>query len=162
MEMIKKDALRELVYEKIKEMILDGILLPGQRISKKELSETIGVSQTPIGEAINRLIGEGLIEQKNREGFFIKVFTAKDLKELFAVRAGLEGIAVQLCIEQGTDEVIEKLSSCFSDFSLPMDEPEIKRYLKEDQRFHGMIIAFSKNEVIISFNNNFEIGRAHV
>lgn len=156
MEKIKKNALRELVYDKIKLMILDGALIPGQKISKKELADRLAVSQTPVSEAINRLTGEGLIEQRPREGFCIKTFTYVDLKELFAARAGLEGIAVRLCIEELSDKELEKILHIFDGFELPMNDREHARYMKADQRFHETLIALSKNSVIINFDRNFD------
>jgi DNA-binding GntR family transcriptional regulator len=156
MEKIRKNALRELVYDKIKLMILDGALVPGQKISKKELAVRLAVSQTPVSEAINRLTGEGLIEQRPREGFCIKTFTYIDLKELFAARAGLEGIAIRLCVEELTDKELEKILHIFDGFELPMNDREHARYLHADQRFHETLIALSKNSVIINFDRNFD------
>jgi DNA-binding GntR family transcriptional regulator len=156
MEKIKKNALRELVYEKIKLMILDGALIPGQKISKKELADHLAVSQTPVSEVINRLTGEGLIEQRDREGFYIKTFTYKDLKELFAARAGLEGIAIRLCVEQLSEPELNQILGIFDGFELPMSAGELKRYMKADQLFHETIIALSGNSVIINFDRSFD------
>ena len=156
MKILKKDTLSELVYDKIKLIISDGMLTPGQKINKKELEDTLGVSQTPITEAINRLTGEGLIEQRNREGSFIKIFTYHDLKELFAIRAGLEGIAVRLCLDNSTTEQLEELFHLFSDFSVPMDNIELKRYLKADKDFHARIVALSGNSIIKKYNSNYD------
>lgn len=156
MKKIKKDALRELVYDKIKNMILDGALVPGQKISKKDIADILGVSQTPVSEAISHLTGEGLIEQRNREGFYIKIFTYNDLKELFAVRAGLEGIAIQLCIEELSDEELEDLVHIFDGFEVTMDNKEVKRYLNADKEFHEKFINLSGNSIIINFDRNFD------
>jgi len=156
MEKIKKDALSNLVYDKIKLMILDGALKPGQKINKKELTEQLSVSQTPVNEAIIKLTGEGLIEQYERKGFFIKIFTYKDLKEFFAIRAGMEGVALRLCVEEQPDDVLDKLTHFFDNFSLPLNETSYKRYIKADQAFHQKIIELSKNSIIINFNQNFD------
>ena len=156
MEKIKKNALRELVYEKIKLMILDGALIPGQKISKKELADHLTVSQTPVSEAINRLTGEGLIEQRDREGFYIKTFTYKDLKELFAARAGLEGIAIRLCVEQLSAPELKQILCIFDGFELPMSARELKRYMKADQLFHETIILLSGNSIIVNFDRSFD------
>ncbi|RKX85127.1 MAG: hypothetical protein DRP57_04440 [Spirochaetes bacterium] len=156
MQKIKKDALGNLVYGKIKLMILNGALKPGQKINKKELTEQLSVSQTPVNEAIIRLTGEGLIEQQERKGFFIKIFTYQDLKEFFAIRAGMEGVALRLCVEEQPDNTLDKLTHFFDNFSLPLDENEYKKYLKADQEFHQKIIELSRNSIIINFNKNFD------
>jgi DNA-binding GntR family transcriptional regulator len=157
MKKLRKNALSELVYEKIKLMISDGALLPGQKISRKELAETLNVSQTPIMEAINRLAGEGLIEQRNREGLYIKNFTYTELKELFAVRAGMEGVAIRLCVENILNDELDPLLHLFDNFSLPMDEQELKRYSKTDRIFHQRIIEMSGNSIIVNYNRNFDL-----
>lgn len=156
MQKIKKDALSNLVYDKIKLMILNGALKPGQKINKKELTEQLSVSQTPVNEAIIKLTGEGLIEQHERKGFFIKVFTYKDLKEFFTIRAGMEGVALRLCVEEQPDDVLDKLTHFFDNFSLPLNETAYKKYIKADQAFHQKIIELSRNSIIINFNKNFD------
>ena len=156
MDKIHKDALSELVYDKIKQMVLDGVLLPGQKIAKGELAQTLGVSQTPVTEAINRLTGEGLIEQRVRQGFFVRVFTYEDLRDLFAVRAGMEGIALRLSVEELPPEKLEELTHYFDGFSLPMDEEMKLQYKKADQAFHEHIISLSANSFIVYFDRSFD------
>lgn len=153
---LKKDALGSLAYERIKQMISDGALGPGERIGKQELADTLGVSQTPVSEAINRLAGEGLIEQRERAGYFIKTFSYEDLNELFAVRAALEGISLRLAVEQLPQERLDELGRFFQDFELPLDERQMTRYLKEDKAFHEKIVEFSDNSVIINFERSFD------
>lgn len=153
---IHKDALSELVYERIKQMILDDALRPGDRINKKELADALGVSQTPVNEAINRLTGEGLLELRGRDGNYIRVFTYEDLLDLFAVRAGLEGIALRLCVEQLSGEQLEELTHHFDGFVLPMDGETKKLYMKADQAFHNHLVALSGNSIIIGYNRNFD------
>lgn len=156
MKKLKKDALSTLVYERIKQMISDGVLGPGERIGKRELAYTLGVSQTPVSEAINRLAGEGLIEQRERAGCFIKTFSYEDLNELFAVRAALEGISLRLAVEQLSMEKLDELGRFFQGFELPLDERQMNCYLREDKAFHEKIVEFSQNSVIINFERNFE------
>ena len=99
MSKLKKNILRDLVYTQLKTMLLDKALVPGQKISKKEIADLLGVSQTPVQESIIKLIQEGLFEEQ-QGGVFVKVFTDQDMRDFFAVRAGIEGIALRLCITQ--------------------------------------------------------------
>ena len=156
MAKIENDVITDLVYEKIKLMILDGAMHPGEKIIKKDLAVVLGVSQTPVNEAINRLVGEKLIEQKKRHGFFIKNFSYKDLEDLFDVRAGLEGISIRLCIEELPDEKLDELTHFFDGFSNTLSGKELKKYIKEDQNFHEKIISLSGNSIIIDFDRNFD------
>ncbi len=156
MKKLKKDMLSELVYERIKLMIHDGIIIPGQKILRRDIAKMLDVSLTPVREAVNRLVGEGFIEQKSREGFFMKTFTYEDLKELFAVRAALEGVAVRICIEQLKDDKMKELTLFFEDFSPPIPDNSISQYLKVDQAFHKKIIQLCGNSLIIDYDKNFD------
>lgn len=156
MEKLKKDNLGELVYQQIANMIINRDLVPGEKISKKDLAARIGVSQTPVNEAILRFVGEGVIEQRERQGFYLKIFTDNDMKELFAVRAGLEGVALRLCVEEGDPRCMEDVLHAFDGFALPLSEAEYKRYQKADRFFHEKILLSSGNSIIIDFIRNFD------
>jgi len=152
---IKNDHLVDLVYEKVKQMILDGALIPGEKINKIELANILGVSITPVNEVVNRLTGEKFIDKINRYGYFVKKLTFEDLKDFFAVRAGLEGIAIRLCINELSDKKLNEFDNIFNKFILPLNEEEVKHYLKADQKFHEKIINLCGNYIIIDFNKNF-------
>ncbi|MDC7234229.1 MAG: GntR family transcriptional regulator [Spirochaetales bacterium] len=156
MSRIARDALGDLVYDQIVRMLLNNDLKPGDKVLKKELASILGVSQTPINEAVNRLIREGIIEQKDRSGLFVRVFTNEDMMELFAVRAGLEGSALHLCMEDVQNPRFQKLLSLFDDFTYPIPEDRYREYQKKDQEFHGEILKISGNRVILDFIRNFE------
>ncbi|MDA3956080.1 GntR family transcriptional regulator [Oceanispirochaeta sp.] len=156
MSRISRDALGDLVYDQIVRMLLNHDLEPGEKILKKNLADVIGVSQTPINEAVSRLISEGIIEQKGRSGLFIRIFTNKDMMELFAVRAGLEGTALHLCMEEPENPRFKRVLNLFDDFSYPLPEERFLEYQKRDQEFHGEILKISGNRVILDFIRNFE------
>jgi DNA-binding GntR family transcriptional regulator len=153
--MIENRILTDHVYERIREMILNGELPPRTKINKNQLASYLEVSLTPINTAISRLTGEQLIEQRNRFGFFVKDFTCKELKDLYAVRAGLEGIALRLCIEAGCAEHLAELAGFFRSFELPMSEAQRRAYEDEDKRFHSRIIEYSDNRMIREMNESF-------
>jgi len=152
---IKNDRLIDKVYKKIKQMILNGDLIPGKKINKVELSTMLGVSITPVNEVVSRLVGENLIDKINRKGYFVKKLTFDDLKEFFAVRAGLEGIAIRLCIATLSTKELDKFNNIFDKFVLPLDKEEYRNYIKADQEFHEKIIELCGNSIIIDFDRNF-------
>jgi DNA-binding GntR family transcriptional regulator len=156
MSRIARDALGDLVYDQIVRMLLNHDLKPGDKVLKKELATVLGVSQTPINEAVNRLLREGILEQQGRAGIFVRVFNNKDMMELFAVRAGLEGSALQLCMEDAGNPRFLRLLNLFDDFSYPIHKDRYKEYQKKDQEFHGEILKISANRVILDFIHNFE------
>lgn len=155
MAKIKSDHLVDLVYKKVKQMILDGALIPGEKINKLDLANILGVSITPINEVVNRLTGEKLIDKVNKEGYFVKKLTFEDLMEFFAVRAGLEGIAIRLCVNGLSDKKLNEFDNIFNQFKLPLNEKECEHYLKADQKFHEKIINLCGNSIIIGFDKNF-------
>lgn len=155
MPRIDNKILSDHVYENIRNMILNGDLPAGEKINKNELVERLDVSLTPINAAISRLVGEKFIEQRSRYGFFIKDFDCKELQDLYAVRAGLEGIAIRLCIENGCEEELTRLAAFFEGFSLPLSEEDKKRYTREDKRFHSTIIEYSSNQMIQEMNMSY-------
>ena len=153
---LKKDSLSELVYQQISKMIMKHDFPPGEKINRKEIANMLGVSQTPVNEAIIRLTNEGVVEQKERHGFYVKIFTDDDMKELYAVRAGLEGVALRICLEKNDPEVINDLIHAFDGFTFPMDDEEKKKYRKADRFFHEKILFASGNSVISDFLKNFD------
>lgn len=149
MRRVENKALRNYVYDHIREMIDQGDLPIGKKIDKSELAERLGVSQTPIHDALNQLVGEKFLEQRPRDGYYIREFNAVEFCELFEMRAGLEGIAVRLCCENATDEQLRVLTSAFDEFSLPMDDELVHHYYEIDRRFHEDIVVFSGNGFIL-------------
>ena len=138
-------------------MILNKDLAPGQKVSKKELADALGVSQTPVQEAIIRLIQEGVLEQQDRKGIFVKIFTYKDMRDIFAVRAGIESIAIRICIENFEPSYLEDLFTKFDSFTLPISSAEeIARYQMVDKEFHEQILLRSENSIIKQFIQDFD------
>ena len=153
MSKIENKILTDLVYDKIKKMIDDGVLGPGTKVNKIELSETLGVSQTPINDALSRLAGEKFIDQKSRQGYFVRAFSNAELSALYEVRGGLEGIAVRLCAENASDEELKEVAACFEGFVLPFNEKTYNDYIHADKVFHENIVSRSGNVVLIELAN---------
>ena len=141
-------ALKDYLYEDIKNMINAGELPAGAKINKLELAKRFNVSQTPINDALNRLVGEKYIYLEPRKGFFVRNYTYEELVLLYELRAGLEAIAAMLCCERATDEEIAILSNAFTDFSFPLTDEEYKRYSATDKIFHSQLIEFARNAYI--------------
>ena len=155
MQKIENSNLTDAVYVRLKAMILEGTLAPGVRINKKEISAALDVSPTPINEAVSRLAGEKLIEQRSRQGFFVRSFDIRALADLYAVRAGLEGIAMRLCVEEAADGDLERLGSFFSRFAAPIPASRTHEYMEEDMSFHKAVLEISGVPLLLEINANF-------
>ena len=149
MKKIENRALFELVYERIKRMIDEKELQPGEKINKKTLVALLGVSQTPINEALSKLAGEKILEQRSRQGFFIHQYTYSELSQLFELRASIEGMAARLCAENMRDEEIIEMSKIFSSFTLPLPERCHQDYLNADKLFHESLVKYSGNPFLV-------------
>ncbi len=168
MNPIESTVLVEEVYRRIRFMILEGELEKGGKIDRKTLAAALGVSLTPVNEAIARLVGERFIERrvssrKEDEGLFVPKWPEDELVHIFAVRAGLEGIAAMLCVERissgDSPTLFELICDCFSTMDSPFDEAKTALYLAEDKKFHESIIQCAANPVLTDLDTN--IGCVH-
>ena len=105
--------LRELVFDALREAILSGTLKPGDRLMEVQLAEEMGVSRTPVREAIRKLELEGLVVMVPRKGAYVSGLSLKDAADLFEIRQSLEGLAASLAAERITDEEIKMLEDSF-------------------------------------------------
>jgi len=135
-------------------MIDDGELEPGKKIDKKALAQLLGVSQTPINEALSKLAGEKIIEQRSRQGFFIHQFSNQEFSQLFELRAFFEGMAARLCAEHMNDDEIAAVSGIFEGFTLPLPEVHNDDYLRADRAFHESLVNHSKNPFLMEIFNS--------
>jgi DNA-binding GntR family transcriptional regulator len=156
MALIESRILTDHVYDKIRLMIEDGVLKPGAKINKRELEIALGVSQTPINDALSRLSGQKIIEQRSRRGYFVRDYSCKELIDIFAARAAVEGMAARLCVDNATDEGDRRRSRhCSPDVSFPLDDEAYHEYEMNDRTFHSRVILYSRNQMIAEMNEQF-------
>lgn len=151
MAKLSKEVLSDLAYDQIVKMLLNKDLKAGDKILKKELADILGVSLTPVSEALNRLIREGIVEHGHKRDLIVKIFTNRDMIELFEVRAGLEGTALHICMEKLNNKEWDNILSLFDEFSEPIPESKYKRYQKKDREFHATLLKMSGNTLILEF-----------
>ena len=96
--------LRDVVFENLRGAIVEGRLKPGERLMEVQLAEQLGVSRTPVREAIRKLELEGLVVMLPRKGAYVANMSLKDLIDVLEIRASLEGLAASLAAERITDE----------------------------------------------------------
>lgn len=97
-------VLRRQVYDELKKLILSGVLRPGERLHERDLTKQLGVSRTPLREAMNQLASDGLVINRPQRGHFVQAYDAKTVDDLYGLRALLERHAVELAIERITPE----------------------------------------------------------
>lgn len=136
-------------YQELKRIILERQIPPGGKLNEGELAAALGISRTPIREAINRLEKEGLVKIVPQRGAFVVQFTEKDIYEIFLIRENLEGLAAYLAAGKAAEKDLARLEAAVEGFSEPFDEKEIQRYAREDFKFHQTVVQFSEAHRLI-------------
>lgn len=137
--------LRDVVFENIRGAIMEGVLKPGERLMEIQLAEQLGVSRTPVREAIRKLELEGLVVMMPRKGAYVADMSKKDLIDVLEVRLGLEGLAAFYAAERISKEQIKTLEEISLDLSKYVEANDLENILKMDEQFHMLIFDASGN-----------------
>jgi DNA-binding GntR family transcriptional regulator len=154
---IKKVFIGDRVYREVRRMLVDREIAPGARIDKAELCAQLGVSPTPVNEAVKRLLGEELIDSRGKDGIYSRRYSPQDLVDFHEARAAIEGMSIRLCIEKLSAASRDELTHYYDHFSFPMGPAETLRYQDADRGFHEKLILESGNGVFIKFVQTFNL-----
>ena len=137
--------LREIVFETLREAIIKGLLKPGERLMEVQIAEELGVSRTPVREAIRKLELEGFLVMVARKGAYVADISVKDITDIFEVRAALEGLAAGLAAERITEEELEQLERALVQIS-EATTSDLNSVVQSDTSFHELIYRASRNQ----------------
>ncbi|MDF2523239.1 MAG: transcriptional regulator, GntR family [Clostridiales bacterium] len=146
--------LRDVIFGTLREAIISGELRPGERLMEVQLSEKMGVSRTPVREAIRKLELEGLVDMIPRKGAHVAELSVKDIMDVLEVRASLDGLATSLSAQRITDEEINELKHVYSQFVNYVEKENLQGSIKKDVEFHDIIYHSSRNDKLIQISNN--------
>ena len=146
--------LRDVVFNTLRQAILRGELKPGERLMEIQLANKLGVSRTPIREAIRKLELEGLVLMIPRKGAEVAEITEKNMRDVLEVRKALEELAVQLACDKITKEEIEEMKKAAEDFKKILKSKDITEIAEADVRFHDIIYMATDNQKLIQLLNN--------
>ena len=146
--------LRDVVFENLRGAIVEGKLKPGQRLMEVQLAEQLGVSRTPVREAIRKLELEGLVVMIPRKGAYVANMSLKDVIDVLEIRASLEGLAASLAAERITDEDIKKLESIVEEFNDSINQSDVEALLRKDVEFHECIFKSTHNKKLHQLINS--------
>lgn len=146
--------LREVVFMKLREAILTGIMKPGDRLMEIQLSTMLGVSRTPVREAIRKLEIEGLVKMIPRRGAEVACITEKDMKDVLEVRTTLEDLAVSLACERITKEQVNGLKNANEEFKTAVEEGNLIGMVDADIKFHDIIYESTNNKKLMQILSN--------
>ena len=133
------------ILDYLKGRILNFSLLPGVKISDEETAKVFGTSRSPVREALNRLVEQGLVESRPNRGFTVKVFTRKEVEDHYMLREALECLAVRLATQSMDTKKIKSLEDLLATYPAIMKSEDIARFNEFDERFHDLIALYSNN-----------------
>ena len=172
--------LRDVVFNTLREAILKGELKPGERLMELQLAAKLGVSRTPIREAIRMLEQEGLAVTVPRKGAEVAKMTEKDMEDVLVIRATLDELAVELACDAITEEQLAQLQRARREFENRILSKDLKKIAQADVDFHDAIYQATGNARLMAMLSNlreqmyryrveylkddskYQIGRAHV
>lgn len=154
---IKLDSyqpLREVVCESLREAIRNGVLKPGERIMEIQLAEELGVSRTPVREAIRKLELEGYVAMMPRRGTYVANMSIRDINEIFEIRTALESLSNGLAAEHITDEELEHLQRLLVIIGGYIKDGNIEKIVETDIEFHDLMYHAARNQRLVGIISN--------
>jgi len=139
---------------RLREMVLNGKLAPGQRVAESPLADLLGMSRTPVRQALPVLAQEGLLVENETRGYLVRAFTANEITDAIDVRGALEALAVQRVAERGVSKALSRdLHRCLEDGDAllakrHLEEADEAHYAEMNQRFHRLILQAAESAII--------------
>lgn len=146
--------LRDVVFNTLRKAILTGSLKPGERLMEVHLANKLGVSRTPIREAMRKLELEGLVVMIPRRGAEVAQITEKSLNDVLEVRKALDALSVELACERITEEEIAELKTACEEFEQATKGKDASVIAKADVRLHDIIVQATGNQRLLQLVNN--------
>lgn len=146
--------LRDVVFNTLRQAILRGELEPGERLMEIQLAERLGVSRTPIREAIRKLELEGLVLMIPRKGAEVAKISEKSLRDVLEVRRSLEELAIELACQRMGEEAIENLAAAQRAFAAAIESGDVMAIAESDEHYHDVIYQGTENSRLVQILNN--------
>ncbi|MBP5221712.1 MAG: GntR family transcriptional regulator [Lachnospiraceae bacterium] len=141
--------IREEVLETLKDAILSGELLPGDRIVETQWAKKLGISQSPVRDALRILESMGLVHTVPYQGTYVSQIKIQDLFDAHTIRGDIESLAVHYAINRITDDDLVKMQTLLAEMEEAGKHNELNRYVHLDTEFHKTIVATSQNKLLI-------------
>ena len=146
--------LRDVVFNTLRQAILTGELKPGERLMEIHLANRLGVSRTPIREAIRKLELEGLVTMIPRRGAEVAQITEKSMSDVLEVRRAMDALCVELACERITEEELARLKEACGTFEQVVRTKDVKQIAQADVELHDIILQATGNQRLIQLVNN--------
>lgn len=138
------------VFQNIRENIINGVYKENEELRENTIAKELGVSRTPVREALRQLELEGLVKIVPNRGAFVQGITGKDVKDIYAIRSMLEGLCARWATEHITEEQIDELEEIIllSEFHLKRDKEQSQQVTELDGKFHDILYEASNSRIL--------------
>lgn len=147
-------SLRDAAYAVIKQRIITCVFKPGEHINEAYVSQLLGIGRTPVHQAFDRLMVDGLVDVVPRKGIIVKPFSIEEFLQIIEVRSINECLCVRLAAERGKHDDIEQLAEVLARSSRLIRARDIERLILQDRAFHGLLARASGNGILADFLAN--------
>ena len=145
---VPRTGLHEHAAKKLRALIVRGDLLPGEPLLEVNLSQALGISRTPLREALKQLAAEGLVELQLNRSAVVAPLRRDELTELFEAVSGIERCAAELAALRMTEQDVERLEALQMRIERHHERGELRDYFEANQQIHGTIVGFARNSVL--------------
>jgi DNA-binding GntR family transcriptional regulator len=152
----QRKSAKEIAYEQIQKWIIDGTLLPGEKLNDKELADALGVSRTPIRESLQLLETEGFVKMFPGKATQVTEVDRNSINELLPPLAALQSLSAELAIQNLSDETISLLENKNRQFATAIHSDNSFAALKIDEEFHQIIVNAANNPYIIKISHSLQ------
>jgi DNA-binding GntR family transcriptional regulator len=149
----EKKSLGRYVYENLREAIVKGDLAPGSRVVESRVADALGISRTPVREAIHKLEREGLLRPLPSGGLFVAGLTRREIEETFGIRSVLESYAARLAAIHYKEEELEPLEEKIREYQSFLDRGRLDALPRINTAFHDLLYALSRSPRLVGMIN---------
>lgn len=150
LKMDSYQPLRDVIFETLRKAIVSGDIKPGERLMEVSLANQMGVSRTPVREAIRRLEAEGLVTMTPRKGTHVSELSVKDIMDVLEVRTVLDKLATELAAKRMQPAQLKALETVHKQYIACVEKENMEGAIKKDVEFHDMIYAASGNPRLVA------------
>ena len=145
---MEKKSLSSIVYDNLKGKILNNELLPGDKLIEMDIAQELGVSRTPVREALSRLSEEGLVENFPRKSYIVSKISMKKARDLYDVRTALEPLAVKLIAAEGINKRTQELEDIVTKLIVSYEDNDLETSKKEIMNWNETLIGLTRNTIL--------------
>jgi len=144
------------VASDIKEVIVKGLIKPGEKINETKIARDMGISRSPVREALQELKKEGVVVSIPYKGTFVNLLGQKDIEDMYIIRGLLEAYAIEKVIENKNEKILRCLRENVEDIEKDVEKKQLKELVSKDIEFHRNICNFSGNKKLIDIWEGFQ------